>query len=357
MPMDPAFEADALQEPWLLPFELVDLDPERPAPRFGVVADDGTLFDGSGAPGPAEREVALATQALGPRRAWVIAARVEGREHVLATDPFAREAAAAWLAERDGERVCWLLRATDGARGIELLPLRGPEPVLPRPLENGPVDLLCDLGMVLCAFDRGIFPRAFAATFDRVLDPAVMAGGTELRLRFEAGTLDEDAFAAALLPRLGLAAPDRAALERLWAMIFTPKRSTLALLRALRRRPGVELVVVSNTDPWSLRACRERLGLEDLLEGAVASFQPGVRPKGTDASMWRRAREVAAARRGAPARRAIAIDDVRPYLAQALASGAATDAVHYRGYASLRRELGRLGLFWPARRDAAPADR
>ncbi|RMH04113.1 MAG: hypothetical protein D6702_04080 [Planctomycetota bacterium] len=335
---------EELQDPWLLPFRFVDLTPELSRAHWAVVEEDGTLSRPSGAYGAAEREVAAAGPPPGRRFAWAVAARVRGREHLLATDSFAEEPARRWLAGAAGDDAGWLLRIERRSDTVEVRLRRGPEPVLPRPPMPAAVDLLCDLGMVLCRFERAAFARHFRVVYGRELPAAAAAWIAERRPAFEAGDLDEDAFAAGLLPRLGLAPPDRPAIERLWGSIFSPKRSTVAFLRALAAHPGVELVVVSNTDPWALRGCRELLGLEDLLEGAAASFQPGVRPKGEGDSLWRRARAVAAARRGAAADLVVAVDDVRSYLHQARRGGAADAVVHYRGYPQLRFELERLGL-------------
>ncbi|MBL7008042.1 MAG: hypothetical protein ISR76_03530 [Planctomycetes bacterium] len=344
--MDPRLPrlVDELQDPWQLPFGLVDLSPELPQPSYAVVADDGTIYRPNGLPSAAEREAEAAGRVTGRRFGWAVAARVQGRDHLLATSAFAEQPAREWLAEQEGSRCCWLLRAEKLADGVELRPQRGPEPVVPRRPLAGPVDLLCDLGMVLCRFDRAAFGRNFRSVFGHELPEGADQQIAPLRLQFEAGELGEDDFAGALLPLLRLAKPDREALERVWGSIFEPKRSTLHRIRQLAARPEVELVVVSNTDPWALRACRERFGLEDLLYGAVASFQDGLRPKGEDASLWLRAREAATARRGAAAPTAIAVDDVRTYLHQALQSGAATAAVHYRSYPQMDFELRRLGL-------------
>ncbi len=336
--------AEELQGPWQLPFEWLDLTPELDTVHPALVADDGTLYRGNGAAGAAEREVQAAGRVPGRRFAWAIAARVAGREHVLATSSFAEDPVKAWLAGQGGERVCWLLRVERRPGEPGLMVQRGPEPVSPRQVLEGPADLLCDLGMVLCRFDRRAFGRHFEAVFGHPVPGEAREWIGDHRLRFEAGEMGEQAFADGLLPLLRLAGPDRGTLERLWASIFEAKRSTQALLRRLAGRDEVELVVVSNTDPWALRGCRERFGLEDLLYGAVASYQDGVRPKGEDASMWQRARQVAAARRGAEAAHAVAIDDIRTYLHQALDAGAATAAVHYRHYAQFQYQLRRLGL-------------
>jgi len=272
--------AEELQGPWQLPFEWLDLTPELDTVHPALVADDGTLYRGNGAAGAAEREVQAAGRVPGRRFAWAIAARVAGREHVLATSSFAEDPVKAWLAGQGGERVCWLLRVERRPGEPGLMVQRGPEPVSPRQVLEGPADLLCDLGMVLCRFDRRAFGRHFEAVFGHPVPGEAREWIGDHRLRFEAGEMGEQAFADGLLPLLRLAGPDRGTLERLWASIFEAKRSTQALLRRLAGRDEVELVVVSNTDPWALRGCRERFGLEDLLYGAVASYLDGVRPKG-----------------------------------------------------------------------------
>jgi FMN phosphatase YigB (HAD superfamily) len=344
MASDLRLRAEALHGPWQLPFEWTDLAPHCELLHPAVVAEDGTVYGATEGAGPAEREVMSRAAPLGRRFAWVVAARVNGRDHVLPTAAFAEEEAAAWLAGRSEERACWLLRAEGAAGRVSLCCHRGPEPVAARRIPTGPVDLLCDLGMVLCRFDRAAFARNFAAVFGFPLPAGCGAWLTPLRLGFERGQLDEDRFAEEMLSRLGLAAPDRAALERVWASIFTPEAATLHLVRRLAAVPGTELVVVSNTDPWALRGCRDQLGLTDLLRDAVASFQDGVNPKGEDASMWQRARAVAATRRGAPGAFAVAVDDVRDYLRQAQAAGVVDAVCHAAGHPSLAFGLARLGL-------------
>lgn len=353
--MDAAREADALQQFWLLPFELVDLTPERPHPTLAVTADDGALFLPTDTLGPAEAEAGGDLAPAGRRFAYAIAARLPNREQIVASASWALEAARERFRTWTEKPAAWLLRVEDRGedRPHEVLVLRGPEPVRPRVPAEGPTALLVDLGMVLARFDRDLFATNFLTMFGQ---PAPLTGlmrMEELRLPLERGELLADEFLDQGIEHLNLAPPDRAMLGRVWGSIMSPNRPTVALVRRTAELPNVAVVVVSNTDPITIRYLQEDLGLADLLQSLAASCQDGVNPKGADASLWLRGRNMARLRLGAEPALAIAVDDVRSYLRDALESGAADRAIHYRHFAQFRYELGACGLYLPQARPAA----
>jgi len=356
--MFPVAAADRIQETWLLPYEFTDLTPELPAATPAVVTDDGAVYQPDSAPGMAEAEVDGARGEGEPHRDYAVALARSGGLEVLAADPALVAAARRELAEQGREAGAWLLRGeAEPGGGHRVRLLRGPEPVLPRPRPELPLALLCDLGMVLTRFDRGLFDLHYRALFGRAVPPAGRAAMDARRPAFERGELAVEEFWERVRGPLGLAAPDFGLFAHAWGAILSPRRSTLALVRALAALPRVAVVVVSNTDPLMLRHCREVLGLGDLLERVAASCQPGVQPKGRDASLWRRGRELAAEALGAPPRMVVAVDDVRAYLALAREAGAVDRTIHYRHYAQFRYELGRLGLYLPLARRSAPTSR
>ncbi len=199
--------------------------------------------------------------------------------------------------------------------------------------------------MVMMGFDRSRFSREFSRVWERPWSEEWMEPLNSLRLEFEAGALDEDAFASRALALLRLTPADRTELERIWTCIFEPIPASLALLRSLATAPRTTLIVVSNTDPWCKRACLETFDLNDLMEDAVCSFASGVKPKGADASMWLEARRRATAQLGATPQAVLAVDDIAAYLQQALDSGAANQSHTFtnpENFALFLREHGWL---------------
>ena len=349
--MDLAERADALQRPWLLPFEVVDLTPELNFFSPAVVTDDGTVHVPSAAPGPAEREAEAAGRPPGRRFAYVIAARADGEEQVLATDRWAGAAGQEHLSREAADASAWLLRVERTDDGLSTLVLRGPERLRPRQVEEGAFALLLDLGNVLTRFDRRLFKEHYWIAFGQELPQEGYRQVQELRLSFERGEIAEEEFFDRAMKPLHLAPPDRAVFATVWGSILSRKHSTIALVRRAKTRDNVAVIAVSNTDPLCLRYAREELGLEDLLYGAAASYHEGMNPKGVDASLWLKARDTATAQLGGTLRRTVAVDDVRTYLHEARNAGAADTLIHYRNMAQFKYELGAAGLYLPLQRE------
>ncbi|HEX9794750.1 MAG TPA: hypothetical protein VGC54_12275 [Planctomycetota bacterium] len=345
--MEPASSADVLQLGWQLPFELLDLAPQRGTVQLAAVTAEGAVYAPAADPSPAESEADSATfDADLHGAAYAVAARLpDGSTKVAASDAASASLAASWLAARPGP-AAWLLKVEAGA--VEVL--RGPEPVVPRAARGGPVALLVDLGMVLVGFDRGALARHFRLAFGRPAPLAGIARVEAMRADLEAGRLLADDFLDAAREPLQLARAEQAAFARVWGSILAARPDSVALVRSAAALPEVAVAVVSNTDPIRLRWCREELALGDLLEWVAASCQDGVNPKGVDASMWERGRELAAAQLGVRPAVVIGVDDVRGHLARAVAAGVVTRPVHYRHFAQFRYALGAAGLYLPQAR-------
>lgn len=352
--MSLAAAADDLQRFWQLPFEFVDLTPEHARPTLAVVTDDGAVHLPSAARNMAETELGEPPpeEVDGPGRvfAYAVAARLPQRAQVVASAPWAQGPAEDFLRAQDARDAAWLLRFEAGAGAPARLVLRGPEPVRARDVVEGRAALLVDLGMVLTRFEREAFARHFFTFFGQSVPPLGQQRMRELRPLLESGEVLVDDFLEQMLEPLGLVGPDRPILARLWGSILSEKRSTVALVRRLARRPQTAVVVVSNTDPLCVRYVREDLGLADLLMNLAASCQDGVHPKGVDASLWQRGRAIAELRLGGPAARVIAVDDVRSFLRRAQQAGVADRYIHYRHFAQFRYELGAAGLYLPVSR-------
>ncbi len=348
--MPEAAAIDAVQGAWLLPFEILDLTPELPEPVLAVVTAEGAVYRPTEVPGPGEAETGEPVRSPDGERSFAVLARLGGGLEVLPASEAAREPAAALASSCREEGQAWLVRVDGLPESPRARILRGPEPVLRRPGRPRPAALFVDFGMVLARFDRRLFEDGLRLHFGLEPDEDMRRRWTGLRLAFEAGDLETAAFEEEILRCLGLIEADLPLLQRLWVSIMSEKRSTCALIRALCGLPDLAVTVVSNTDPWMIEGSRRWLGLGDLLEGVVASCQDGVRPKHEDASLWKRARELAAIRLGRAPVRTLAVDDIRPWLQRALAEGAVDEALHYRDYPSLRYELGRRGLWLPIER-------
>lgn len=139
--------------------------------------------------------------------------------------------------------------------------------------------ILTDLGGVVTSFDVRRFPHNLrhGILAGRDLDwiDRIVNGnaGTELRMRFERGQIDEEEYARSWEARLGTALP-RNAFWRAYEDIFEGDPRVSLLYRRLQSERGMRLVAVTNTD---VRRLREMLRVGALNPDAViASFAAGV---------------------------------------------------------------------------------
>jgi len=326
-----AARADAFHQAWLPAWELTDLAPHAAAPQWAVVADDGTLH----------RESA--------RWSWAVLAHAPGRPRAeaFAADEALAAAAISAIQVREGEAQLWRYDRAQGAGTT----VAAPRPVLPRPESPTALALLCDFGRVLVNFDYALFARHF----ELALGHAPPAEGRrmldELLPLAECGAIPPEELFERSYRDLRLARPDRVLFRELWNSILFPLPAGATWMRRLlAAHPHAAMVVASNIDPWRLRHARERMGLDDLLQVAVGSFEDGVRPKHEDASMWERALGFARMRLGVEPNAVIVLDDLARNLATARAAGIGTHHVQVLHPAQMRAELGAAGCYLPLTR-------
>ncbi len=329
-----AAAADALQQAWILPWQLTDLRPEAELPLPAFVSEDGGLLR------------------LSPRWSYGVVARPPGRAQaeVLALSKDAARALAATAQDfPEGAAELWRLDRRSGA--TELLSPR--RPIRPRPERGGPVAVLSDVGRVLVDFDHALLPRHF----ELMVGQAAPAGAWEelevLLTEVERGALPPEELFERSYRRLRLSRLDKALFRKLWCSILFPLPAGAAWMRRLAAQPEVALTAVTNIDPWRLRHLREEMGLEDLLRYAVASYEDGVKPKHEDHSMWERAQGFCQMRLGRPADRVIVLDDLHPNLATAEQAGIGTHHILVQHPAQMWAELGAAGLYLPLQAQAA----
>jgi FMN hydrolase / 5-amino-6-(5-phospho-D-ribitylamino)uracil phosphatase len=158
-------------------------------------------------------------------------------------------------------------------------------------------------------------------------------------VEFELGLIDEPAFVARLFrhppPRPELAA--RSLCDAILAG-YAFVDGMEALLGELRDA-GVRLWVLSNYPSWAERV-RQQLDLDRFFEGYAFSYRTGARKP--DAAAYRELCRLA----GVAAERCLLVDDRLANLEGARRVG--MPGLHFRGSASLRGQLGALGLL-PAR--------
>jgi FMN phosphatase YigB (HAD superfamily) len=329
--MSLAEQADALHHPWLLPFEWVDLCPHLSQPEWGVVLEDGNVLRSCG------------------RWRYLIVARVNGTEHVLAANPADRLAGQKFLAQTDEPRAAWLLRLD-----TEIMVLRGPEAIEARRTVDQGIALLLDYGKVLCHFDYAWFSWGHAAVFGVEPAPDALLELEALRPAFESGDLGENDFLAAAFRHLGLIDADRKLFEAAWANILRLNDDMVALARRAKNLPGWSIAIASNIDPILIRQSMIRFDLGDLFEGGVFSYASDVRPKHQDASMWRLAEQNCARQLGGEAQLAIAIDDTPANLLTAAAEPAVDYTLQFRNPWQWWYEMGAAGAYLPRQAMATP---
>lgn len=329
-----AAAADALQEAWILPWQVVDLAPDEDAPRLALVGDDGGLHR------------------VSPRWSYAVLARPPGRERaeILAlSKDAARALANAAAGFPEGSAELWRLDRKSGA--AEALTQR--RPILPRPPRTGAVAVLSDLGRVMVDFDHALLPRHFDLMIGNPAPTEAWADLEILLNEVERGALPPEELFERSYRALRLSRLDKAIFRKLWCSILYPLPAGAAWMRRLAAQPDLALTAVTNIDPWRLRHVRENLGLDDLLRYTVASYEDGVRPKHEDASMWERAQSFCQMRLGQPAAHVIVLDDLHQNLATAQQAGIGTHHILVQHPAQMWAELGAAGIYLPLSVQAA----
>ena len=331
--MPDARDVDALHHPWSLPFELVDRTPQLESPTWAVVLEDGNLLNANGP------------------YAHAIVARIQGAEHVLATQSWGSDAAAAFLTERSGEDCAWLLRLRRESSGkVEAMAMQGPAPAIPRPARDAGIALLMDFGKVLCHFDYDWFVWGHAAVFGHEPSPEALVEIEARRADFEAGDIAEIPFFEHCARHLGLLEADRKLFDAAWANILRMHDDMTALLRHARAQPGWTSVVVSNIDPILVRETVARFGLADIFENGVYSYQEEVRPKHEDGSMWKLATDRCRSHLNGEPQLVIATDDTPANLLTAAAEACVDATIRFHHPWQWQFELGRHGAYIPRTR-------
>ncbi|MGB0953758.1 MAG: hypothetical protein ACPG31_11070 [Planctomycetota bacterium] len=205
--------------------------------------------------------------------------------------------------------------------------------------------ILCDYGQVLAGFDRD----RCAVSFERLLGRPIPRAGAELLEQllqpFEAGEITPEQFLDAVREPLGLRhVRDEALFQEAWCSILWALVDSIAVIRRRLQVEGVQVHIVTNTDPWRLAYASDKLGMADLFQSCTASFEEGVTPKGADSSMWAVARRRAEAVLGEAGTRVIGIDDLEQNLSPALEDGTLTHGIVFRDASQLETELQGLGL-------------
>ena len=330
-PLPLLVRADALARTHALPWEWTDLTPEEATPAPALVTAEGAVFRDD-----AEYRHVLRVGAVGDRDVTVLGALAadEARVRALPEPP------------PPGHVELWRFGPDDAP-----LRLGGPTPMAPRPAPPASVGLLCDLGRVLVGFRHELFLTHFRLVVDRPAPAGAFGELMELLPAVEDGRLSNHELWLRMREPLGLGPDDEGLFRRLWCSILHPLPAGAEWVRRTVAPPhGAGLVVVSNVDPWRLSWVREELGLADLLGDTVASFEPGVRPKFEDDSMWRAALERLVRRRGGRPELVVALDDRDDNLATA--DGVADARILVRHPAQMRRALADLGVFLPTARPA-----
>ena len=119
--------------------------------------------------------------------------------------------------------------------------------------QGEPTLILCDYGQVLAGFDRS----RCAVAFERLLGRPIPAAGEalleELLQPYEAGTIGPAQFLEAAREPLGLRhAREEALFREAWCSILWALVDSIAVLRRRLGQSGVQVHIVTNTDPWRL---------------------------------------------------------------------------------------------------------
>lgn len=200
--------------------------------------------------------------------------------------------------------------------------------------------ILCDYGQVLAGFDRALCAKEFEARLGRPISPAGARLLEELLEPFEAGAISEEAFLGELRAPLGFRHSfEESEFRMAWCSILWPLEDTVAVMRKWKATPGVEVHIVTNTDPWRLEYASSHLGLGDLFQACTASFEDGVVPKGQCSNMWSTARRRAEAECADRYPLIIGVDDLEQNLKPALDDGTLDHGIVFENAVQLEEQL------------------
>jgi len=213
------------------------------------------------------------------------------------------------------------------------------------PIDLGPTAILCDCGMVLADFDRDLF----RVNFEKHYGFAANADGIQWTLdqgpAFEKAEYSIDSFWLEAQARLPMPVTDFQIFRKLWGDILYRNEPVLDCMKELLARPQTALVMVSNIDELRMGYVLNELGLGEIVQDKVGSYQAGVDFKRPGVStMWQKARHLATKILRVEPQTVVAIDDLPGNLETAQQDGTLTHAIAFQGAGKLRGELTELGL-------------
>jgi hypothetical protein len=200
--------------------------------------------------------------------------------------------------------------------------------------------ILCDYGQVLAGFDYSLCAKEFEKRVGRPISPAGTRLLEELLGPFEAGAISPEAFLGELRDPLGFKHSfEEDAFRTAWCSILWPLEDTVAVMRKWKATPGVEVHIVTNTDPWRLAYASSHLGMADLFSASTASFEDGMVPKGQCSNLWAKARHRAETACGGHSPMVIGVDDLEANLKPALDDGTLDYGIVYQNAEQLDEQL------------------
>jgi glucose-1-phosphatase len=200
--------------------------------------------------------------------------------------------------------------------------------------------IIFDLGNVLLHFDHRIILGRLSPYLHRGAYAGARRELEVLTDAYERGEILTDHFVSRFLELLSIERPfDRNDFAALWSDIFWKNTPLLELLPGLR--PGVKLMMLSNTNPMHLSFAEDRYPevFEPFTE-RIYSFDAGMRKP------ERAIFDLAISRSGGPADGCLYFDDISAYIDAAAAAG--INAFQYVSVSSVRDILATYELLAPA---------
>lgn len=196
--------------------------------------------------------------------------------------------------------------------------------------------IVFDLGKVLINFDYQIAVEKF-----NQIEPGLGYKFLEhhqknyhIHRAFESGLLSESEFVNASLNGVDKKV-DPPTFSQYYADIFTAHDDVISLLPLLKK--SYKLILLSNTDPLHKKYGWERYEFLSIFDHLVLSFEVGaVKP---EEKIYREVERLSQV----PSEEHLYIDDIADYIEAAKKLG--WDAIQFRNYEQLVRELGERGVF------------
>ena len=193
-----------------------------------------------------------------------------------------------------------------------------------------------DFGNVICRFENNLFLERISSFTDKSVERVreLIYEESDLPGRHETGSMSGEEFYEEVVKLCGLKDISMEGFRAAFTDIFTPIKTTFALIRRLK--PNYKLGLLSNTSQWDFEYGIKAIEVFDLFDSVSVSCEVGVMKPGE------RIFHDALGKLGLAAEECVYIDDLAEFVEAAKAMG--FYGIQYVSYEDLVKSLGALEI-------------